>query len=340
MKKLKIALVGCGDVARFIALAGKLNKKIDIVACADINEKKATGFSKWFRIKHVFTDYQTMLNSMDLDAVYLAVPHYLHISMIKPALEMGLNVLCEKPVTTKMADAIEVCRMSDENGCKVGINYQYRYDRGCFALATAARRGDLGKLLYAKTNVPWNRKETYFSNATWHASLEQSGGGTLITQASHVVDISMWALGGKPINALGIGKTMKFHDVEVEDIYMGTVEMDNGSLLQVTSSMISIPERPLSIEVYGSKGTGLYKGPLVPRVSFKGAKVKKAAPPVKGIHAFFASLEGFRQWIQEDKPYLMPVAESLPVLAAVLALYRSSQTGKKEPVEQYYEKSV
>ncbi len=335
MDKLRLAIVGCGDIARFIGIAGKLNRKIEISACVDINEKRAASFAKWFRIRRFFTDYDTMLENVDLDAVYLAVPHNLHFAMIMAAMEKGLHVFCEKPVTTQLDDALTICRVATKNGCKVGINYQYRYDKGCFALAKAARSGELGERYYAKANVPWNRKIEYFSKVKWHGSLEQSGGGTLITQASHVVDIGLWVLGGKPVNALGMGKKRKYREVEVEDLFMGTIEMDNDSLLQVTSSMIAVPERPLSIEVYGSKGTGIYKGPNIPRVSFKGVKVKKAAPPVKGIHALFASLEGFRQWVKEDTPYLMPVEESLPVLSAVQALYRSSETGVKEPVNSY-----
>ena len=128
----------------------------------------------------------------------------------------------------------------------------------------------------------------------------------------------------------------KYLDVEVEDLCLGIIEMENGSALQVSSTMVAAPEQAISIEIYGSKGTGIYKGGLLPKASFKGVKVKKEMPPVKGVHALFASLEGFRQWIAGTAPYLMPVENSLPVLAAVQALYRSSETGKKEPVDGRY----
>jgi len=218
----------------------------------------------------------------------------------------------------------------------VGINYQYRYDKGCYALAQSCIKGELGGIYYARCNVPWHRESEYFSKARWHGSLEQSGGGTLITQASHIVDILLWALGGRPVSAQGLSMQKKYRDVEVEDLCLGIIEMENGSALQVSSTMVAVPEQALSVEIYGSKGTGIYKGGLLPKASFKGVKVKKEMPPVKGVHALFASLEGFRQWITGTAPYLMPVETSLPVLAAVQALYRSSETGKKEPVDGRY----
>ena len=339
MKKMKLAIVGCGDIAKFVILAAKLNRGIHVTACVDINGKRAAAYARWFRIPHFFMDYHTMLDQMEIDAVYLAVPHNLHFPMIMAALERGVHVFCEKPVTTSLDDALDICRSAKEKGCKVGINYQYRYDRGCYALARSCIKGELGEIYYARCNVPWHRTDTYFSKARWHGSLEQSGGGTLITQASHIVDILLWAMGGKPVFAQGLALKKKFTSVEVEDLCLGIIGMENSTLLQVSSSMIAVPEQPLRAEVYGSRGTGLYRAALFPKARFKGARIKKETPPVGGPHALFASVEGFRQWVCGTGTYLMPVEASLPVLAAVHALYRSSDTGKKEPVDMRYQLS-
>ncbi len=337
MKKLQIAIVGCGDIARFTALACRLNRKIQVVACVDMDMDKAASFARRFGIKQYYDSYEKMLDQATMDVVYLAVPHYLHFPMIKTALEKGLHVFCEKPITIKLEDAFKICQIAKEKRCKVGVNYQYRYDKACYSLSNASNNGDLGEIYYARCNVPWKREDDYFSKAKWHSSLEQAGGGTLLTQASHIVDISLLALNEQPIAAFGVSRKLKFKDVEVEDLHMGTIEMSNGALLQVTSSMVASPEQPISIEIYGSKGTGIYRGSfLFPKVSFLGTKVKKAHPPVKGIHALFASIEGFRRWIVLDEPYLMPIEESLPVLATIEALYKSSETGNKETIDNRY----
>jgi predicted dehydrogenase len=336
MKKLKIALVGCGDVARFMAVGTKLNRKVKAVACVDINEERARSFAKRFRIPLVFTDYATMLEKAHPDAVYLAVPHHLHSPMIKTVLNSGCHVFCEKPITTNMDDALELCRLAQKTGLKVGVNYQYRYDTGCYALWHAAQNGDLGDIYYARCNLPWRRGAEYFTEAAWHASREASGGGTLLTQASHIIDIALLALGGEPAAALGVVGNRKFSTIEVEDTGMGIIEMKNKSLLSITSSMIATPEQPLSIELYASKGTAHYRGPLPSRIKFTGVSVKKERPRVRGIHAFFRSLEGFRRWVVDGERYLTPIEESLPILAAVTALYDSARSGKKEPVDERY----
>lgn len=335
-KNLSLAIVGCGDIARFMALAGKLNRRIELCACVDVNAERVRKFSRWFRIPRSFTDYGEMLNQAGLDAVYLAVPHSLHYPMIKEALAYGAHVFCEKPIATTLDDALDICRLARKSGLKVGVNYQYRYDTGCYALANASQEGKLGQILYGKCNVPWHREVQYFAYSPWHGCLEASGGGTLITQASHALDILLWAYGRKPVTALGAKARQRFKDVEVEDLCMGIIEMEDGGLLEVTGSMVATPEQRVTIEIYGSHGTGLYSGPALPRVRFKGLRIKKAKPPVKGLHALLRSLEGFRKWVMEGQPYLTPVEQSLPVLAVIASVYRSAVTGKREEVDRRF----
>lgn len=336
MDRLKIAIVGCGDIARFVAIGCLLNRKITAVACMDTDRTKAEAFGRRFRTGRVFDDYDQMLARAGADAVYLAVPHYLHRAMIEKAVSRGLPVLCEKPIATTVDDALSVCRLSEETGVKVGINYQYRYDSACYRLVRAAEAGALGKVLYGRCNVPWRRTMDYFAGAPWHADKTKSGGGTLITQASHIIDIALAALGGRPATAEGQAARRVFSDVGVEDLGIGIVGLSNGALLSITSSMIAVPERPVTIEIYGSAGTGIYTGSVLPRVRFLGTRPARYRVPVGGLHALFRSLEGFRRWVQQDVPYLTPAAASLPVLATVEALYRSAQSGRREPVDDRY----
>ena len=336
MDKFKIAIVGCGDIARFTAIGCLLNRRIRATASVDIDERKARSFAKRFRAGEPFADYDDMLARAKVDAVYLSVPHHLHRPMIEKAVGTGVAVLCEKPIGVSMDDALAICRLSQETGVKVGINYQYRYDKACFALTAAAQTGVLGEILYGRCNVPWHRTSDYFAGAPWHASKEKSGGGTLLTQASHVIDIALAAVGGEPVTVRGDTARRVFSDIEVEDLGMGIVTQSTGALLSITGSMIATPGRPVSIEVYGSKGTGIYTGPDFPRVRFLGTRVKRQRPPVRGLHALFRSIEGFRRWVCDDIPYLTPASSALRVLATVEALYRSAQTGRREAVDDRY----
>jgi len=336
MSVCKMAIVGCGDIARFTALGCILNLKMKAIACMDIDGGRAAAFARRFRIPESYDDYDALLDRGDLDAVYLAVPHNLHRPMIEKALERGLPVLCEKPIAAEMDDAVAICEVARKKKIPVGVNYQYRYDSKCYALVESCREGELGEARYGRVNVPWNRKRAYFDDSPWHKSMARSGGGTLLTQASHIIDVALAALGGRPVRVMGVTDRKVFTDVEVEDFGTGIIEMEGGAVLSVTSSMVAVPGRKILMEIYGSDGTILYEGPDFPKVRFLGTKVTKRRPPTRGLHALFRSIEGFRRWITDGEPYLIPAESTLSVLAVVKALYKSSESGKRESVDDRY----
>lgn len=327
---LHLAIVGCGDIARWMALFARLNRRIRLVACCDRSLTGAESFAVRFHIPRAYADYGAMLEMEHLDAVYLAVPHDLHFEMMCAAIETDRHVLVEKPITRSLVEGREIVRRAQAANVRVGVNYQYRYDRGCYALAQAARRGDLGRLYYGRCNVPWCREATYFEQGPWRGDLERAGGGTLLTQGSHALDVLLWALNSPPCAVTGMMAQPKFPQVKVETVALGIVELENGALIQVSSSMVAKPEQAVTLELYGERGTALYSNQPIPHVRFRGLRVKRMRPPGCGVHALQRSLEAFRAWVMEGQPYLTPAEEALLVLAAVDALYRSAQWGKKE----------
>lgn len=330
---LRLAIVGCGWVAGYVAWFARLNRRIRLVACCDRTLAEAERFAARHRIPHAYADYPAMLEQEALDAVYLAVPHDLHLEMARAAIEARRHVFLEKPLAGLLAEAREIAQIAGGAPVRVGVNYQNRYDPGCYALAMAIRRGNLGKPYYGRCNLPWQRGMDYFEQGSWRGQLARAGGGTLLTQGSHALDVLLWALGGRPHQALGMVAQQKFDQVEVEDLAMGTVEMENGTLVQISSSMVANPEQAMTMEVYGERGTALYTNRPWPHVRFRGVQIKRTRLPVGGIHPLQRSLEAFRAWIVEDRPYLTPVDEALPVLATIDAIYRSAQSGQRELVQ-------
>jgi predicted dehydrogenase len=279
-----------------------------------------------------------------MDAVYLAVPHHLHYGMIATAVAAGIPVFTEKPITRTVAEGQNIAEIARTRRVKVGVNYQYRYDSGCHRLARAVQNGDLGEIHAARINVPWHRGADYFAKSTWHSKLATAGGGTLITQASHFLDVILWALrDDTPQSAVGYTKRRKYKtyqtpggqgEIEVEDLAQAIVEMESGALIQISSSMIASSEQAVRVEVYGEQGTAVYSPVPLPHVTFRDVQIQPEKPPHRGAHALQRSLEGFRAWIMEDRPFLIPAHEALPALSVVEAIYKSAQSGKKEPVEK------
>ena len=332
MTKINLAIVGCGDIAGFTALFGHISGRIRLHVACDVDLARAQKFAKRYGIPQALTNYAAVLAS-DVDAVYLAVPHHLHFEMVKAAIVAGKAIFVEKPVTRTHAEGVEIARLAEQAGAKVAVNYQYRYDSGCYALARAAQSGALGEIHAVRINVPWHRQQGYFLQSAWHQKIVTAGGGTLITQGSHFLDVALWALGGQPVSAMGYTAQRKFRDVEVEDLAQGIIEMSNGALVQISSSMAAASEQAVTLEVYGEKATAIYSDRPWPRVKFIGGKVSRQNPPVWGVHALQRSLEAFGAWVQGGEPHLVTVRESLSALAAVEAIYRSAKTGQRSKVE-------
>jgi predicted dehydrogenase len=129
--------------------------------------------------------------------------------------------------------------------------------------------------------------------------------------------------------ATGVIAKQAFKNVEVEDLAMGIVELENGALIEICSSMAVASEQAASIEIYGSKATAIYTDRPLPRVRFIGGRVKTESVPIFGIHALQRSIEGFRRWVIGGEPHLVAGRESLTVLAAVEAIYRSAVSGSR-----------
>jgi len=330
MTKLKLAIVGCGDIAGFTALVSRLVSQVKLSACSDVNTERAQAFAKRYGISQVFTGYSELLDKSSVDAVYLAVPHHLHYEMILSALKAEKNVFVEKPVTRTLEEAKKLIKRVGNT--KVGVNYQYRYDSGCYALARAIQNDELGKVHSIRINIPWHREQSYFDNSPWHRTIAHAGGGTLITQGSHFLDVALWALGEQPISAMGYAKTHLFN-VEVDTLTHGIIEMESGTLISVVSSMVAATEGQVTIEAYGERGKAKYADRPHPHVKFIGVKVHKERPPEWGVHALQRSLSGFTNWILNDKPFLIPAASTIPVLTAVDAIYRSAQSGKRVDIK-------
>lgn len=322
-------MVGCGDIARYVAVFAHLSREFKLTACCDRTQENAERFARRYRIPAAYADMDTMLDREALDAVYLAVPHDLHAPMVQQCIDKGLPVLLEKPLTPTLAEGIKLVTLATQAGVKVGVNYQYRYDTGCYRLARAVQDGALGRIYTVRCNLAWFRDAAYFEQATWHRSLAQAGGGTLITQASHLVDIALWACGERPIAATGVTAQHKFTGVEVEDTAQGTVELANGTLIHINSTMAAHKDHPLSIEVYGEYGSAMYSNKPRPHVTFSGVNPSRFPVHPGGVHALQRSMRGFAQWVLDDRPYLTPAREALPALAAVDGIYRAAREQRR-----------
>ncbi len=318
---MRLAVVGCGDAARAVGLASRFVRRCRIVAAADPDARRRDRFARAHGAAG-YGDWREVLNAGNVDAVYVAVPHDLHRGIALAFADRGMGVLLEKPVAASLADSE---RLADEQpaGAKIAVNYQYRYDPLIARMLGAADR--LGSLLYTQVIVPWYRSADYFREAAWHASAARSGGGTLLTQGSHGLDIAL-CVGGPPVRATARVFHRLHTSSETEDLASAIVETGSGAPVFITSSMVSRPGAQVSIAMYGSSGSLIYHGPQRARLRAYRVRVGRSIVLTQ-LHPYVASVAGFRDWVEGGPPHRCTVADALPVMRAIDGAYRSARTG-------------
>lgn len=343
MTAIRLGIIGCGDIGGWVALFARLTRGIRLQAACDSNTDRAAAFAARHRIPEHTTDYRALLANPNVDAVYIAVPHHLHHPMLVDAIAAGKPALIEKPVTRTLAEAADIVARLAASPVKVAVNYQYRYDPGIVALREALALS--GPLRMVRAVLPWHRSASYFASSPWHASIASAGGGTLITQGSHLLDAVLWASDTTPLHVYGRTARFAFDDVEVEDSAMAIVELDNGAWLSLSSSMATPRGRALEIEAVTATETLRYSNQPMPHLSPGLRRVRTAArrrgvvasaAPLHrpfGLHPLQASLAGFRDWLVDGIPHRCPAASALPALAVVEGAYRSAASHKREPVK-------
>ncbi|MFW5728975.1 MAG: Gfo/Idh/MocA family protein [Spirochaetota bacterium] len=277
-----------------------------------------------------FTSLQEALERVTADAVHLGVPHDLHEPLCREVAAAGLPMLCEKPLAHGVESGRRIVELSERRGVRIGINYQYRYDPRIGRLAAGVRSGAFGDLRLIRALVPWNRDDGYFTHSSWHASKSRAGGGTLITQGSHLLDAALWIADDHATGAHAVTRTTRPAAGEVEDLAVGIVELARGGVIQIASTMSVHPEQPLRIEIYGSLGSAEYA--VGGRLRVHGCSLPRVRPAAPGLHPTFRSLEGFRRWIAGGPAYLCAARDALATLRVVHALYHAAETGRTQEV--------
>jgi predicted dehydrogenase len=186
----------------------------------------------------------------------------------------------------------------------------------------------LGRLNYIEVRVPWYREKDYFSNAPWHGVAEVSGGGTLLTQGSHGLDLALWFSGSAPVSAFGSTYQRTFTSTRVEDLAFGVVETQSGVPILISSAMVARPGHPMTVAVYGKAGSAVFTASSPPRLRYRDVR-RGVRVPSTPLQPYRSSLAAFRDWIEGGRPYRCSGRDAVPVLSAVDGIYRSARSGQR-----------
>jgi len=250
----RCGVIGCGNIAVMHLDSIATLENLELVAVCDIKYERAAAVAEKYGCK-AYSDYQKMIESENLDAVHICLPHYLHTPVAQYALSHGLHVLSEKPMSISLQDAVETVALAKQTGLQYGIIFQCRYNTPSQLVKARLEDGKLGKIRSARVVLTWSRSDEYYSSSDWKGTWEKEGGGVVIDQAIHSLDLANWFINSKPVRIESTLHNRHHQLVSVEDTAEGAVHYENGAMLCFYAMNNYQTDEPIEIRLFCEKGT-------------------------------------------------------------------------------------
>ena len=259
MKKIRYGIIGLGNQGSYYALQ-LFDKGIivngELTAVCDINPAKLENIKNKVQTQKLeyFTDYKEMIKSGLIDAVLVETPHYIHPEIVSFALENGINTICDKPAGVYTKQVREMNEVAKKSKAKFAMLFNQRTNCVYRKMREMIANGDIGELQRVTWIITdWFRTQYYYDSGSWRATWEGEGGGVLINQCPHQIDLLQWVLGKMPSKINAFCHYGKWHDIEVEDDVTAYLEYDNGATGVFITTTGEFPGTN-RFEVSGTKG--------------------------------------------------------------------------------------
>ena len=337
---IRFAIVGAGNIADFHARAIQLVDQAQLVAVHSRREQPGQTFAAKHDAEFV-SDYSALLARADIDAICITTPSGTHADLGIAAARAGKHVLTEKPLDITPDRVDELVSACDENKVQLGGIFQSRFGQGAQAMKAAVDAGRFGQLAWASAYVPWFRSEQYYASAGWRGTWDLDGGGALMNQSIHAIDMILW-LAGEWDEVSARCTNILHKGLEVEDTAMAWVKFKSGALGVIQGSTACCPGEPKRVELKGSTGSATLVDDMPTLWQFesdapKDNEVRELAnqaqigggasdPNSISVEGHRAQIEDFASAILENREPAIPGREGKRAVELICAIYQSSQT--------------
>lgn len=335
MNKLGAAIIGCGTVHGAHGDAVMCSELGHLLYVADIEQERAQTSAQRYNCLWC-TDYHEMLKNDAVDVVHICTPHYLHAEMAIEAVRAGKHVLVEKPVAIHVKQAEEMAVEAEKYGRYIAVCFQNRYNPTSVKVRELIKDGTLGAVKGVKGLVTWYRNAQYYTQSQWRGRFATEGGGVLINQAIHTLDLMQWLSGGVKSVKGNVSTRLLGDTIEVEDTADATLFLKNGAVGIFYATNCYTTNSSVEIEVHCEKGIlKLCNGELViehdgeqNRVIDENCTHAKYKSYWGNSHAVLIE-EFYRGILEKDPGAFISVEEGMESLKIIDAIYKSSSTGNK-----------
>jgi UDP-N-acetyl-2-amino-2-deoxyglucuronate dehydrogenase len=331
---IHVGLVGGGNISETHARAARAIPGVTVAAIYGTNAEKVSRLSHEFKARP-YSDFEAFLSHRPMDLVIIGSPSGLHASQGIAAAQRGLHVLTEKPIDISTARADVLIQAAAKSGVKLGVIFQDRLKPHISKLKKWLGEGILGDLLMVDARVKWYRAPEYYEQSRWRGTLALDGGGALINQGVHTVDLLVWLFGD--VAGVRAHTSTALHNIEAEDTAVAILQFSSGALGVLQATTAAYPGYPRRIEITGSKGTVVLEHDRIAAADFRDANApaiesvardenqSASSATVSDSHGHQAVLEDFLAAIDQNRPPACDGREGRRSLAVIEAIYRAAQ---------------
>jgi UDP-N-acetyl-2-amino-2-deoxyglucuronate dehydrogenase len=351
--RLRFGILGCGVIGPHHARALADLSGAELVAVADTGPQRAEKLAGEFGCSS-YSTLDEMLSGADLDAVCVCTPSGMHAEHAISALRAGKHVVIEKPVDVTLAAADRLLAEQRASGKKATVVSQHRFDAATLAVRDAVGDGCFGRLTLGSAEVRWWRSQAYYDSGGWRGTRELDGGGVLINQAIHSVDLLQWLMG--PVVEVAAYSGLLAHErIEVEDTAAAVLRFEGGAIGTIVATTAAFPGLSARIAVNGDRGSAVidddqltyfhaadaYGGgenqadEVLKRYGGPSTAPGAGSDPGCLSMAHRDQLADFVEAVKHDREPSVTVEEGRKPLAIIAAIYESARTGKSVRIEKW-----
>ncbi len=338
---MNFAIIGCGVIAFTHAMALKALRDGGCVlygAC-DIIPEKADAYAAEHGARRVYYDYRDALADPDVDIVCVCVPSGIHGEVCKAAAEAGKAIVCEKPMEITPEKIADVIRTVERTGAKMQCIFQRRMMPVAIAVKEAVAAGKFGKICLAGADLRYYRDQAYYNSASWRGTWELDGGGALMNQGVHGIDLILWMLGDAVETVCGSAKTVA-RSIPVEDTAAAVLNMKQGGMCVIQGCTTAYPGFSSTFYLHGEKGSVIFNDEGILEWKFldeaeaparpdMGERVGGAGDAAKiGNYGHICLLRDIAEAVRTGRAPAIPPQEASLAVRVICAIYESSRTGR------------
>jgi UDP-N-acetyl-2-amino-2-deoxyglucuronate dehydrogenase len=339
------AIVGCGMIAKFHALALNDVPGAELKALVSRSEANARKLADELKLSvDVATSLEPVLKRKDIDVIIITTPSGAHMEPAVAAAAAGKHVVVEKPLEITLERCDKIIEACNKNGVKLCTIFPSRFHDANIELKKAVDKGRFGRLTLGETTCKWWRSQAYYDDGGWKGTKALDGGGVLMNQAIHNVDLLLWMM-GPATHISGLTATLAHERIEVEDTAVACLKFANGALGVIQATTSVYPGLPKTIGIHGDKGTVVIEqedvlrwdlSPEAPedkqiqeRFAKKvGASGGASDPSAISYQGHARQLADFVKAIETGSEPLVDGREGRRAVEVILAIYKSMEQGK------------